>query len=135
MPTLAVAEVYESMSENRAWRPAHDAAAIVLQLREAAPARSLDARAVDAVLTAAGQPQPAKRSDRSWPCGLTDREVDVLKAITRGVSNKEVARTLFVSQATVKTHLINVYGKIGVNTRAGATLFAFEHDLIDSPPR
>src|SRR5256885_1084050 len=38
-----------------------------------------------------------------------------------------------ISQATVHTHVINLYGKIGVNTRAGATLYAFEHDLIDSP--
>ena len=86
-------------------------------------------RAVDAVLLAAGQPRTARRSGRSWPCGLTDREVEVLKAITRGLSNKQIARDLFVSQATVHTHIINVYGKIGVNTRAGATLFAFEHDL------
>jgi len=59
--------------------------------------------------------------------------VDVLRAITRGLSNKQMARELFVSEATVHTHIINVYGKIGVNTRAGATLFAFEHDLVDVP--
>jgi DNA-binding NarL/FixJ family response regulator len=38
-----------------------------------------------------------------------------------------------VSEATVKTHIINLYGKIGANTRAGATLFALEHDLIQVP--
>ena len=58
--------------------------------------------------------------------------MDVLRAITRGLANKQIARELHVSQATVHTHVINLYGKIGVNTRAGATLFAFEHDLIDS---
>jgi DNA-binding NarL/FixJ family response regulator len=57
----------------------------------------------------------------------------VLKAITRGLANKQIARALHISEATVHTHVINVYGKIGVNTRAGATLFAFENDLVGMP--
>jgi len=57
--------------------------------------------------------------------------VEVLRAITRGLANKEIARGLHVSPATVHTHVLNLYGKIGVNTRAGATLYAFEHDLTD----
>jgi DNA-binding CsgD family transcriptional regulator len=129
---LAVAEVYQSMSEDRAWRPAFAPGAIARQLRDDVAARRLDGHAVDAVLTAAGQPRQSRRASRSWPSGLTDREVEVLKAITRGLSNKQIAHALFVSQATVHTHIINVYGKIGVNTRAGATLFAFEHDLIEA---
>ena len=128
---LAVAEIYQSMSEDRAWRPALAPAEATRQLRDEVAARRLDARAVEAVLLAAGQPPPTRRS--VWPSGLTDREVDVLRAITRGLANKQIGRELHVSQATVHTHVINIYGKIGVNTRAGATLFAFEHDLIDSP--
>ena len=128
---LAVAEVHQSMSEERAWRPALTSAESTRQLRHAVAAGSLDPRAVDAVLIAAGE-RPGRPS-RSWPCGLTDREVDVLRAITRGLSNKQIARELYVSQSTVHTHIINVYGKIGVNTRAGATLFAFERDLIGTP--
>jgi ATP/maltotriose-dependent transcriptional regulator MalT len=130
---LAVAEVQQSMSETRAWRPALTPAESARQLRDAVSAGSLDARAVDAVLVAAGHDLQGARSGRAWPCGLTDREVEVLRAVTRGLSNKQIARELFVSQATVHTHLINVYGKIAVNTRAGATLFAFEHDLIETP--
>lgn len=130
---LAVAEVHQSMSEERAWRPALTPTESARQLRDAVAAGTLDARAVDSVLLAAGQRRQSGRSGRSWPGGLTDREVAVLRAVTRGLSNKQIARELFVSQATVHTHLINVYGKIGVNTRAGATLFAFEHDLIDVP--
>ena len=129
---LAVAEVYESMSEERAWRPALAPVEATRQLRDEVGAGRLDARALDAVLEAAGQPQATRRSGRAWPSGLTDREVDVLRAITRGLANKQIARELFVSQATVHTHVINIYGKIGVNTRAGATLFAFENDLVDS---
>ena len=61
-------------------------------------------------------PDPGEESRRAWPAGLTDREVDVLRAITRGLANKQIARELHVSQATVHTHVINLYGKIGVNT-------------------
>jgi DNA-binding NarL/FixJ family response regulator len=74
---------------------------------------------------------PEVGTQRSCQQRLTDREVEVLKGITRGLANKQIARELNVSQATVHTHVINLYGKIGVNTRAGATLFAFENDLID----
>jgi HD-GYP domain-containing protein (c-di-GMP phosphodiesterase class II)/DNA-binding CsgD family transcriptional regulator len=129
---LAVAEIYSSMSEERAWRPALRPEEVTQQLRDDVAGRRLDARAVEAVLLAAGQPRAPGRSGRGWPAGLTDREVDVLRAITRGLANKTIARELHVSEATVHTHVINLYGKIGVNTRAGATLFAFENDLIDS---
>ena len=128
---LAVAEMYQSMTELRAWRPALTPAEATRQLREGVADRSLDARAVDAVLEAAGQPRPTGRSRRAWPATLTDREVEVLRAITRGLANKQIAREFHISEATVHTHVINIYGKIGVNTRAGATLFAFEHDLTD----
>jgi ATP/maltotriose-dependent transcriptional regulator MalT len=132
---LAVAEVYESMMEQRAWRPACTPKEATRQLRDEVAAGRLDARAVDAVLVAAGQPRPTGRTSRTWPAGLTDREVEVLRAVTRGLANKQIARELHVSQATVHTHVINLYAKIAVNTRAGATLFAFEHDLIDPPNR
>lgn len=131
---VAVADVFQSMSEERAWRPALDQNEATRQLRAEVTAGRLDARAVDAVLLAAGQ-RPAGRSGRAWPAGLTDREVDVLRAITRGLANKEIAGELHVSPATVHTHVLNIYGKIGMNTRAGATLFAFEHDLVDAPSR
>jgi ATP/maltotriose-dependent transcriptional regulator MalT len=130
---LAVAEIYQSMSEERAWRGPLAPAEAGRQLQEEVAAHRLDARAVESVLLAAGQPRNPGRSSRAWPSGLTDREVDVLRAIARGLANKQIARELFVSQATVHTHVINLYGKIGINTRAGATLFAFENDLIDSP--
>jgi len=130
---LAVAEVYQSMSEERAWRPPLGPVEAARHLREEVSAHRLDARAVEAVLLAAGQPVRSARGSQGWPASLTDREVDVLRAIARGMTNKQIARELFVSTATVHTHVINLYGKTGVSTRAGATLFAFEHDLIDAP--
>ncbi len=127
---LGAAEVYQSLIEERAWRPAFDPARAAAQLQGEAAEGRLDRRAVDAVLGAAGHRPTSRRADRGWPAGLTDREVDVLRLLARGNSNKQIAAALHISEATVHTHLINVYGKVGVKTRSGATLFALEHDLV-----
>jgi DNA-binding CsgD family transcriptional regulator len=127
---LIAAEVYQSMREERAWRPALGPASAAGELRREVTAGGLDRRAVEAVLAAAGQRTKPGRAARGWPAGLTDREVEVLRLLARAHSNKQIARALHISEATVHTHVINVYGKSGVNTRAGATLFALEHDLI-----
>ena len=126
---LAVAEMYQSMTEERAWRPALTPDQASRELGREVESRRLDPLAVDAVLEAVGQNLLKGPGGRAWPAGLTDREVDVLRAITRGLGNRQVGRELHISPATVHTHVINIYGKIGVNTRAGATLFAVEHDL------
>ncbi|MDQ6877950.1 MAG: LuxR C-terminal-related transcriptional regulator [Candidatus Dormibacteraeota bacterium] len=127
---LVAAEVYQSITEDRSWRPGFEPAAAAGELRREVSDGKLDRRAVDAVLGAAGHRSKPSRAARGWPAGLTDREVDVLRLLARGHSNKQIAASLHVSEATVHTHLINVYGKIGVSTRAGATLFALEHDLV-----
>jgi DNA-binding CsgD family transcriptional regulator len=127
---LAAAEAFQSMLEERSWRSQLSRAAATVQLQEAARAGHLDRRAVDAVLSAAGESVSRGRAGRGWPAGLTDREVEVLRLLARGRSNREIAHQLHVSSATVHTHVINIYGKIEVKTRAGATLFALEHDLI-----
>jgi HD-GYP domain-containing protein (c-di-GMP phosphodiesterase class II)/DNA-binding CsgD family transcriptional regulator len=131
---LMAAEAYQSMIEERAWRPALTSAQASAELRREAADGRFDKRAVDAVLAAAGQPALRTKNAGSWPAGLTDREVDVLRLLARGHSNREIARSLFVSEATVHTHVINIYGKAGVKTRAGATLFALENDLIQISP-
>jgi DNA-binding NarL/FixJ family response regulator len=82
------------------------------------------------VLSAAGHRFKPSRAARGWPAGLTDREVDALRLLARGSSNRQIAGALHISEATVHTHLISVYGKIGVSTRSGATVFALEHDLV-----
>ncbi|MET9804752.1 response regulator transcription factor [Streptomyces sp. NPDC006368] len=61
---------------------------------------------------------------------LTDRERDILGQLARGLSNREIARALFISEATVKTHLGRVYAKLGVDTRAGAVAVAKEQRLL-----
>jgi DNA-binding NarL/FixJ family response regulator len=77
---------------------------------------------------APGAPAAGHRTAR--PGGLTEREVGVLREVARGRPNKEVARTLFISEATVHSHVLNIYTKIGFNSRAGVGLFAIENDLV-----
>jgi DNA-binding NarL/FixJ family response regulator len=100
----------------------------VRSLAEYADAGRLDRAAVDAVLAVAGHGATVPNVSR--PAGLTEREVDVLRLIARGRSNKDVARQLGITAKTVGTHVEHIYAKTGVTTRAGATLFAMEHDLI-----
>jgi DNA-binding NarL/FixJ family response regulator len=61
---------------------------------------------------------------------LTEREVEILELLARGLANKEMARILLVSEATVKSHLSHVYAKLGVDTRAGAVARAIERRII-----
>ncbi|MFJ8658457.1 response regulator [Streptomyces sp. NPDC093795] len=61
---------------------------------------------------------------------LTDRERDILGQLGRGLGNREIARALFISEATVKTHLGRIYAKLGVDTRAGAVSVAKERRLL-----
>ena len=64
-----------------------------------------------------------------YPAGLTEREVEVLRLLPRGLSNAEIAEELFVSPRTVQTHLTNLYGKLGVGGRAEAVAYAMAQGL------
>jgi len=61
---------------------------------------------------------------------MTEREVEVLELLADGQGNREMARALFVSEATVKSHLSHIYTKLGVDTRAGAVAAAIEQRII-----
>jgi DNA-binding NarL/FixJ family response regulator len=61
---------------------------------------------------------------------LTDREHEVLRLMARGATNAEIASTLFVAEATVKTHVGSIFGKLGVRDRAAAIVFAYDHGVI-----
>jgi len=61
---------------------------------------------------------------------LTQRELEVLQLIARGTTNREAARRLFISEASVKAHLLHVYAKLGVNDRAAAVATAYERGLL-----
>jgi DNA-binding NarL/FixJ family response regulator len=66
---------------------------------------------------------------RETPHGLTERELEVLRLITGGHSNREVGEKLYISPATAARHVANIYNKLGVDSRARATAFAFQHGL------
>lgn len=68
---------------------------------------------------------------RSLPAGLTEREAEVLRLVAAGLTNNEMAERLILSAKTVSRHLSNIFLKIGVTSRAAATAYAFEHDLVD----
>ena len=61
---------------------------------------------------------------------LTDREHDVLRLMARGATNAEIAATLHVAEATVKTHVGSIFGKLGVRDRAAAIVFAYDHGVV-----
>jgi DNA-binding NarL/FixJ family response regulator len=62
--------------------------------------------------------------------GLTQRELDVLGRVATGLSNKDAARELMISEATVRRHLANIYLKLGVGSRTAAAAWAHEHRLV-----
>jgi HD-GYP domain-containing protein (c-di-GMP phosphodiesterase class II) len=72
--------------------------------------------------------QRARQQD--WPAGLTDREVEVLRLIAKGLNRRQAATALFIAEGTVRSHLEHIYSKIGVSSRSAATLFAVENDLL-----
>jgi HD-GYP domain-containing protein (c-di-GMP phosphodiesterase class II) len=123
---LAAADVFAAMTETRPHRPAFAASEAGKTMQDEVHAGRLDAVAVGAVVEAAGLP----RRRTAWPNDLTDREVDVLRVLARGLSNREIADTLVLSPRTVQHHLASVYDKIGLRTRAGAAVFAIEHGLV-----
>ena len=84
-------------------------------------------RAVADVLEAAGH---GRARPPAPPCGLTPREVEVLKLLAHGLTNKQIAGELFVSDRTVQHHVAHIYDKIDRRTRAGAAMFAMEHRLL-----
>jgi HD-GYP domain-containing protein (c-di-GMP phosphodiesterase class II) len=125
---VAAADVYSALCEDRPHRAALAASAAARTLAGEADEGRLARTAIDAVLVAAGHVRTVPNVAR--PAGLTEREVDVLRLIARGRSNKAVATELAISVKTVGTHVEHIYTKTGVTTRAGATLFAMEHDLL-----
>jgi HD-GYP domain-containing protein (c-di-GMP phosphodiesterase class II) len=128
---LAAADAYQAMLEPRPFREPRSAGEAAAELRGDVRAGRLDAEAVEAVLAAAGHAVPRRQAG---PAGLTRREIEVLRLLARGTSNKEIARLLVISPKTVANHVEHIYAKIGASTRTAASLFAVQHGLLPEQP-
>lgn len=124
---LGAADAYQTLREPRPHRPTFSAAEAAARLRDEVRAGRLDAGAVEAVLLAAGHRVPRSSDGLA---GLTPREVEVLRLIARGLSNREIASALTISPRTAGHHVEHVYEKIGASNRAAASFFAVRHGLI-----
>jgi putative nucleotidyltransferase with HDIG domain len=124
---LAAADVYHAMTEPRPHRDVLDPARAERELTAEARSGRLDGDAVASVLRAAGRRAPARRAG---PGGLSPREVEVLTLLARGLTTKEIARRLGTSPKTCANHVEHIYTKLGIGSRAEATLFATRHGLV-----
>lgn len=125
---LAAADRYRCLVEGRPHRTAADHRQAATCLTREARTGGLDPDAVAAVLEATGLQVGVRRPH---PAGLTARQVDVLRLLAAGHSNRQIATRLVISPRTAEHHVQDIYVRIGVSTRAGAALFAMEHGLLD----
>jgi HD-GYP domain-containing protein (c-di-GMP phosphodiesterase class II) len=126
--TLATSVAWTALCSSRPWRAPLSKDAAAALLREEALSGRFDPVVVDAVVAAANGQRlkpPAKTATL-----LTDRETEVLARISRGESNKEVARHLALSPSTVRTHVESIFRKLECSTRAAATLKAYTLGII-----
>jgi DNA-binding NarL/FixJ family response regulator len=116
------------MTQVRPHRPARTPDDAARELRADVDAGRLDRSAAECVLEAAGLAR--RRVRKELPAGLSEREVEVLREICLGHTNRQMAVRLHIAEKTVGHHVQHIYDKIGRSTRAGAALFAMENDLI-----
>ncbi|WP_101948095.1 HD domain-containing phosphohydrolase [Mycobacterium sp. 3519A] len=124
---LAAAVSYQSALEPRPYREAMSPEGAARRLRKRVTDGELDDVTADAVLHVAGH-GPRKTTPR--PDGLTAREVDVLRLVAQGASNKQIAGKLVISEKTARNHVERTYAKIGVSNRIGASMYALERGLV-----
>jgi HD-GYP domain-containing protein (c-di-GMP phosphodiesterase class II) len=123
---LAAAVAYQSKCEPRRYRTALTPQKAAAHIAGEANLGRLDPHAVSTVVAAAGQPPP----ELTRVCGLTEREAQVIALLARSHLTRQIARSLHISTKTADRHIQNAYRKIGVSSRAAATLFAAEHGLL-----
>jgi len=124
---LAAADAYHAMTEPRPHRAPLGPGQAARELRAEVAGGRLDSEAAEAVLAAAGHRVPARRA---WPGGLTAREAEVLGLLARGHSNRDIAHRLVITPKTAMNHVEHIYAKLGISSRAAATLYATQHGLM-----
>ncbi len=123
---LAAAVAYQSALEPRPYRAAMPSEQAMERLRSRSRSGMLDPECVDAVLAVAGHRTARLRRDDL----LTPREREVLGLVSRGFTNREIAKRLVLSEKTVRNHVERTYTKIGATNRVGASLYALQHGLV-----
>ncbi|OTP77813.1 HD domain-containing phosphohydrolase [Caballeronia sordidicola] len=122
---LAASAAWVALRSPRPWREAMSPHAAAELLRAETAQGRFDTTVMDALLASGPAPTPSERySARPPAVRLSAREIDVLRSISRGASNKEAARELELSPSTVRTHVESVFRKLECSTRAAATLKA-----------
>jgi HD-GYP domain-containing protein (c-di-GMP phosphodiesterase class II) len=125
---IAAADVYQAMTQRRPHRPPLAPEEARRQLMGEVETGRLDRTMVNALFEVAGvHPMPRQEG----PAGLTEREVEVLRMLCRGLTNKQMGTTLHIAEKTVGHHIEHIYNKIGRSSRAAAALFAMEHGLLE----
>lgn len=123
---LAAAVAYQSALEPRPYRGAMSPQQAMERLRARSRSGLLDSECVDAVLVVAGHRTSRLRRDDL----LTPREHEVLGLVSRGLTNREIAHQLVLSEKTVRNHVERTYRKIGATNRVGASLYALHNGLV-----
>jgi HD-GYP domain-containing protein (c-di-GMP phosphodiesterase class II) len=124
---VAAADCYQAMISDRPHRAALGRARAAEELRTMADDGRLDPEAVERVLAVGGHRRVARPQAAG---GLTTREAEVLRLLALGLTTKQIAEELVISPKTADHHIQHIYGKIGVSTRGGATVFAIEHGIL-----
>jgi HD-GYP domain-containing protein (c-di-GMP phosphodiesterase class II) len=125
---LAASDVYAALVEPRPYREAFTPIAAAEALHQEVRAGRLDGTVVNAVLAAAGHRQRCKRHRRV--AGLTDREIEVLRLMSSGLVNHEMAASLGLSTHTIDHHIRHIYDKLDISSRAEAVRFALQHQIL-----
>ncbi|MBD1318012.1 HD domain-containing phosphohydrolase [Gordonia hankookensis] len=122
---VAAAVAFRSAGEPRPYRAELSDEEAVARIKRRVDRGALDGECVEAVLTAAGHKRVRIRRDDA----LTPRETEILGLVARGMSNREIAARLVLSEKTVRNHVERTYTKIGATNRVGASLYALRHGL------
>ena len=134
IPPVYRAAYEHALAQARAWVHEQTFRTAWDEGRSMTPAQALATRPASGELAVqVSPPSPTAASDNQpvlSPKSLTPREVEVLRLLTDGLTNPQIAERLVVSQPTVNTHVASLFNKLGVNSRSAATRYAVEHHLV-----
>ncbi len=141
-PKTALVELRRAFNEFHALGVPYDAARTRLLIADACAAlgdhdaaamESSVAHSVLAALTpsAAALNATVEAGTTSLPDGLTQRELEILRLLARGKTNRGIAQELVISEKTVASHVSHIFTKLGVTSRSAATAYAYDHDLVE----